>query len=174
MLCKIGKKHNFSAGLAIGGKDLQEEAQRISRMNIMICTPGRILQHMDQTSGFDVSNLQILVLDEADCILDMGFQKTIDAIIENIPKNRQTLLFSATQTKRVKDLSRLSLRNPDYIAVHEKEASSTPPTLEQYYSIVLLHEKINALFSFLRTNLKAKVLVFMSTSKQVWVNFCDT
>ncbi|KAG5519736.1 hypothetical protein PMAC_000009 [Pneumocystis sp. 'macacae'] len=167
VLCKIGEKHNFSAGLAIGGKDLQEEAQRISRMNIMICTPGRILQHMDQTSGFDVSNLQILVLDEADCILDMGFQKTIDAIIENIPNNRQTLLFSATQTKRVKDLSRLSLKNPDYIAVHEKELSSTPPTLQQYYSIVLLHEKINILFGFLRTHLKAKILVFMSTSKQV-------
>ncbi|KAG4303563.1 hypothetical protein PCANB_000004 [Pneumocystis canis] len=167
VLCKIGKKHNFSAGLAIGGKDLQEEAQRISRMNIMVCTPGRILQHMDQTSGFDINNLQILVLDETDCILDIGFQKTIDAIIENIPKSRQTLLFSATQTKSVKDLSRISLRNPDYIAVHEKETTSTPPALLQYYSIVLLHDKINTLFGFLKTHLKAKILVFMSTSKQV-------
>ncbi|KAG5440840.1 hypothetical protein PCK2_000139 [Pneumocystis canis] len=147
--------------------DLQEEAQRISRMNIVVCTPGRILQHIDQTFGFDINNLQILVLDEADCILDMGFQKTIDAIIENIPKNRQTLLFSATQTKNVKDLSRISLKNPDYIAVHEKEVSSTPPALLQYYSIVLLPNKISTLFGFLRTHLKAKILVFMSTSKQV-------
>ncbi|KAG4304268.1 hypothetical protein PORY_002243 [Pneumocystis oryctolagi] len=167
VLCRIGNKHNFSAGLAIGGKNLREEAQRMSRMNIMVCTPGRILQHMDQTSGFDSNSLQILVLDEADLILDMGFQKTIDAIIENIPNDRQTLLFSATQTKSVKDLSRVSLKNPDYIAVHEKETSSTPPTLLQYYSIVLLHEKINVLFNFLRAHLKVKILVFMSTSKQV-------
>ncbi|EMR09624.1 hypothetical protein PNEG_02208 [Pneumocystis murina B123] len=167
VLCKIGRKHSFSAGLAIGGKDLQEEAQRISRMNIMVCTPGRILQHMDQTSGFDVDKLQMLVLDEADRILDMGFQKTIDSIIENLPKNRQTLLFSATQTKSVKDLSRISLKNPDYIAVHEKENSSTPPTLLQYYSIIPLDEKINILFSFIKTHLKSKTLVFMSTIKQV-------
>ncbi|KTW27083.1 hypothetical protein T552_02575 [Pneumocystis carinii B80] len=167
VLCKIGKKHNFSAGLVIGGKDLQEEAQRISRMNIMVCTPGRILQHMDQTPGFYLDKLQMLVLDEADRILDMGFQKTIDSIIENLPSNRQTLLFSATQTKSVKDLSRISLKNPDYIAVHEKENSSTPPTLSQYYSIIPLDEKINILFSFIKTHLKSKTLVFMSTIKEV-------
>lgn len=168
---KIGKKHNFSAGLAIGGKNLQEEAQRISRMNIMVCTPGRILQHMDQTSVFNVDNLQILVLDEADRILDMGFEKTIDSIIENLPNNRQTLLFSATQTKSVKDLSRISLKDPDYIAVHEEEDSSTPPTLLQYYYIVSLDEKLNVLFSFIKTHLKAKTLVFISTIKQVRAYF---
>ncbi|QSL66388.1 hypothetical protein MERGE_000767 [Pneumocystis wakefieldiae] len=166
-LCRIGRKHSFSAGLAIGGKNLQEEAERISRMNIMVCTPGRILQHMDQTSGFDIDKLQMLVLDEADRILDMGFQKTIDSIIENLPKNRQTLLFSATQTKSVKDLSRISLKNPDYIAVHDKENSSTPPTLLQYFSIIPLDEKMNILFSFIKTHLKSKIIVFMSTIKQV-------
>lgn len=61
-----------------------------------------------------------LVLDEADRILDMGFADTMNAIIENLPKKRQTLLFSATQTKSVKDLARLSLKNPEYVWVHEK------------------------------------------------------
>lgn len=60
------------------------------------------------------------VLDEADRILDMGFADTMNAIIENLPKKRQTLLFSATQTKSVKDLARLSLKDPEYVWVHEK------------------------------------------------------
>lgn len=58
---------------------------------------GRLLQHMDETPGFDASQLQMLVLDEADRILDMGFAATLDAIIANLPKQRQTMLFSATQ-----------------------------------------------------------------------------
>lgn len=60
------------------------------------------------------------VLDEADRILDMGFADTLNAIVENLPKTRQTLLFSATQTKSVKDLARLSLKNPEYVWVHEQ------------------------------------------------------
>jgi len=78
-------------------------------MNILICTPGRLLQHMDQTADFNCDNIQMLVLDEADRILDYGFHKTLNAIINFMPKERQTLLFSATQTKSVKDLARLSL-----------------------------------------------------------------
>src|SRR3954469_7202291 len=66
VLRKIGRKHSFSAGLAIGGRNLREEAERMARMNIPVCTPGRMLQHLDQTAGLDVDNLQILVLDEAD------------------------------------------------------------------------------------------------------------
>jgi len=78
-------------------------------MNILICTPGRLLQHMDQTADFNCDNIQMLVLDEADRILDFGFQKTLNSIVNFMPKDRQTLLFSATQTKSVKDLARLSL-----------------------------------------------------------------
>lgn len=61
-----------------------------------------------------------LVLDEADRILDMGFSETLNAIVEHLPTQRQTLLFSATQTKSVKDLARLSLKDPEYVWVHEQ------------------------------------------------------
>ncbi|KAK3082528.1 ATP-dependent RNA helicase dbp4, partial [Teratosphaeriaceae sp. CCFEE 6253] len=81
-------------------------------MNIVVCTPGRILQHLSQTAGFSVDGLRMLVLDEADRILDMGFAKDLDAILEYLPRDRQTMLFSATQTKKVSDLARLSLNNP--------------------------------------------------------------
>ncbi|MCJ1351229.1 MAG: ATP-dependent RNA helicase dbp4 [Icmadophila ericetorum] len=167
VLRKIGRYHTFSAGLVIGGKSLQEERERLGRMNILVCTPGRMLQHMDQTALLEIDNLQMLVLDEADRIMDMGFQETVDAILEHLPKERQTLLFSATQTKKVSDLARLSLRDPEYVSVHEAASSATPSTLQQHYIVVPLHEKLDTLWSFLRANLKSKILVFLSSGKQV-------
>ncbi|POS84353.1 hypothetical protein EPUL_004036 [Erysiphe pulchra] len=167
VLRKIGRHHTFSAGLVIGGRSLREERDRLGRMNILVCTPGRMLQHMDQTAVFDVGNLQILVLDEADRIMDMGFQKSVDAIIEHLPKQRQTLLFSATQTKKVSDLARLSLKEPEYVAVHEDASSATPAALRQFYVVTPLPEKLNTLYSFIRSNLKSKIIVFLSSGKQV-------
>lgn len=167
VLRKIGRYHTFSAGLVIGGKSLQEERERLGRMNILVCTPGRMLQHMDQTAAFETDNLQMLVLDEADRIMDMGFQSTVDAIVEHLPKERQTLLFSATQTKKVSEIARLSLRDPEYVSVHEAANSATPSTLQQNYIITPLPDKLDTLWSFLRSNLKSKILVFMSSGKQV-------
>jgi ATP-dependent RNA helicase DDX10/DBP4 len=88
--------HDLSAGLLIGGKNVQYEQERIKNMNILICTPGRLLQHMNQSEGFDPSSMKMLVFDEVDRILDMGFKDTIDQIMKNLPKGTQTMLFSAT------------------------------------------------------------------------------
>ena len=167
VLRKIGRYHTFSAGLVIGGRSLQEERERLGRMNILVCTPGRMLQHMDQTAAFEVDNLQMLVLDEADRIMDMGFQSSVDAIIEHLPKQRQTMLFSATQTKKVSDLARLSLRDPEYVSVHEAASSATPSTLQQHYVVTPLPEKLNTLYGFIKASLKSKIIVFFSSGKQV-------
>ena len=167
VLRKIGKYHDISAGLIIGGKNLEQEKERINKMNVIICTPGRLLQHMDETAGFECPYLQMLVLDEADRILDMGFQSCLNSIIENLPVGRQTLLFSATQTKSVKDLARLSLKDPEYVSVHENAKFSTPAKLMQSYIEVGLDRKIDVLWSFVKTHLKTKCLVFLSSCKQV-------
>jgi ATP-dependent RNA helicase DDX10/DBP4 len=167
VLRKVGRNHTSSAGLVIGGKPLQEERERLGRMNILVATPGRMLQHMDQTAEFEIGNLQMLVLDEADRIMDMGFQGTVDAIVEHLPKARQTLLFSATQTKKVSDLARLSLRDPEFVSAHEGADSATPSTLQQNYVLTPLPEKLDTLWSFIRANLKKKILVFLSSGKQV-------
>eukprot|EP00158_Paraphelidium_tribonemae_P005307 Partr_v1_DN27272_c2_g1_i1_m38391 putative ATP-dependent RNA helicase required for ribosome biogenesis. Involved in the release of U14 snoRNA in pre-ribosomal complexes. Required for pre-rRNA cleavage at site A2 (By similarity) len=167
VLKNVGKFHSLSAALVIGGKDVEYEKERINRMNILICTPGRLLQHMDSTPNFDCGNLQMLVLDEADRILDMGFSKTVNAIVENLNDDRQTLLFSATQTKSVRDLARLSLKDPEYVAVHEQSKASTPDSLAQNYLVCDLQNKLDILFSFLKTHVTGKILVFISSCKQV-------
>ncbi|THW77215.1 P-loop containing nucleoside triphosphate hydrolase protein [Aureobasidium pullulans] len=168
VLVKIGRKgHLFSAGLVIGGKSLQEEQNALARMNIVVCTPGRMLQHLSQTALFSVDNVQMLVLDEADRILDMGFQRDLDAILEYLPKDRQTLLFSATQTKRVSDLARLSLRDPEYVSTSEQGESATPKSLQQNYVLTPLPDKLDTLWSFIQTCKKSKIIVFLSSGKQV-------
>ncbi|KAG2058137.1 DEAD-domain-containing protein [Suillus hirtellus] len=168
VLRSVGAFHAFSAGLVIGGKNLKDERDRLARMNILVATPGRLLQHMDQTFGFECDNLQLLILDEADRILDMGFAKTLSALLSHLPKSRQTLLFSATQTQSVSQLARLSLKDPVPIGVDGSGSSSaTPNSLTQYYSICTLDKKLDVLWSFIKTHLHSKVLVFLSTGKQV-------
>ncbi|TMW56545.1 hypothetical protein Poli38472_006555 [Pythium oligandrum] len=167
VLRSVGKTHTFSAGLVIGGKNFKEEQYRLIRMNILVCTPGRLLQHMEQTPDFDAANLQLLVLDEADRILDMGFREQLTSIVSYLPRERQTMLFSATQTKSVKDLAKLSLKEPEYIAVHEKSTQATPSGLQQSYIVCPLEQKLDVLFSFLRSHLKQKIIVFLATCRQV-------
>ncbi|KOX75663.1 putative ATP-dependent RNA helicase DDX10 [Melipona quadrifasciata] len=166
-LRKIGHYHDISAGLIIGGKDLKFEKRRMDQCNIVICTPGRLLQHMDENPLFDCVNMQVLVLDEADRCLDMGFEQTMNSIIENLPPKRQTLLFSATQTKSVRDLARLSLKDPMYVSVHEHATHTTPEALRQNYVVCALEDKVSMLWSFIRNHLKQKIIIFFSSCKQV-------
>lgn len=128
------------------------------------------------------------MLDEADRILDLGFKRTLNAIMAHLPKSRQTLLFSATQTKSIKDLARLSLKDPISLSASatkvkdgaegaedgaegeegdERALWVTPKGLEQHYAVVELHRKLDVLFSFIKTHLKSKIIVFMSSCKQV-------
>lgn len=115
---------------------------------------------------------QVLVLDEADRILDVAFKKDVNAIISQLPKQRQTFLFSATQTKSVQDLARLSLKDPEYLSVHEESATATPNRLEQTAMIVPLEQKLDMLWSFIRAHLNSRILVFLSSCKQVMFFFC--
>ncbi|KAF2030169.1 DEAD-domain-containing protein [Setomelanomma holmii] len=168
VLRKLGKHgHTFSAGLLIGGKSLEAERQALPKMNILVATPGRMLQHLSQTALFSVDDLKMLVLDEADRILDMGFQRDVDAIIDYLPKERQTLLFSATQSKKVSDLARLSLQDPEYVSVHAEDKSATPKSLQQNYIICPLEEKLDTLWSFIQASKKSKILCFFSSAKVV-------
>jgi ATP-dependent RNA helicase DDX10/DBP4 len=166
-MSRIGKYHTLSAGLIIGGKRIQEEAKRIHRMNILVSTPGRLLQHLNETYDLISTNLKVFILDETDRILDYGFTKTLDAILHELPQQKQTLLFSATQSMNIRELARLSLRNAKYCCIHADSTSTTPIKLKQVYTVCELQDKLNVLWSFIKTHLKCKVLVFFTTCNQV-------
>ena len=172
-----GKYHSFAVGLLIGGKkDFFEEQQHVATTNIIIATPGRLLQHLEQTPYFEMSQMRMLVLDEADRILDMGFRDQLVRILSYIPIERQTLLFSATQTRDVSALATLSLNKPEYLGVHDKEKSSTPESLQQSYIIVPQEHKLNAIYSFVKTHLRCKSIIFLASCAQVrhaWELFCS-
>lgn len=167
VLTTMGGKHELSAGLVIGGNDFITEQETVAQMNVLVATPGRLLQHLEQTPEIDASNVKILIIDEADRCLDMGFRQDIYDIIGYLPKERQTMLFSATQTKSVSVLAKLSLRDPEYIAVHEHDESATPNALTQHYMVVPAHKKLDMLWSFLKTHLASKIIIFASSCKQV-------
>ncbi len=127
----MGKHHDFSAGLVIGGKDLRFEWSRLGSCNVLICTPGRLLQHMEENPQFDASSLRLLVLDEADRCLEMGFAPQMNAILQELPQGeRQTLLFSATQTRSVRDLARVGMRQP---GMHRWGGNNIDPASSHFF-----------------------------------------
>lgn len=163
----VGYKHVLSAALLTGGRDVNEEKKRLHAISIIIGTPGRILHHLQDTSDLVLDNLQILCMDEADRLLDMGFRDSITSILKYLPTERQTLLFSATQTTDVEMLAQMSLKNPRYVTAQGMSKMPTPATLSQNFIVVELHKKLDALLAFLKKHPADKVVVFSSTCNQV-------
>ena len=158
--------HSQTYGIVMGGANRRAEAEKLAKgINLLIATPGRLLDHLQNTQGFVWKNIKTLVCDEADRILEVGFEDELREIIKILPKEeRQTLLFSATQTQKISDLARISLKpGPLYINVDQEKEHSTVEGLEQGYVICDSDKRFLLLFSFLKRNLKKKVLVFLSS-----------
>lgn len=103
------------------------------------------------------------MLDEADRLLDLGFSVTLTTILQYLPRQRRTGLFSATQTKELQDLVRAGLRNPVLISVKEKSSISTPIALQNYYIIVEPQDKLLVLLNFIRNRKILKGIFFLPT-----------
>jgi ATP-dependent RNA helicase DDX55/SPB4 len=135
--------------------------------NIIICTPGRFEDLLSRKTELNLTaslkSLEILILDEADRLLDYGFQKSVDTILSYLPRQRRTGLFSATQTKQMQDLIRAGLRNPVLVSVSVKDKHSTPELLENYYIVVNNNNKLAALLSFLECEEVKKGMLFLPT-----------
>lgn len=162
--------HSQTLAIVIGGANRSAEADKLFKgVNLLIATPGRLLDHLQNTPGFNYKNLKALVLDEADRILEMGFEDEMRQIIKMIPaEGRQTMLFSATQTTKVEDLARISLRpGPLYINVDYHKEASTVEGLEQGYVVCEADKRFLLLFSFLKRFLKKKIIVFFSSCASV-------
>ncbi|PYH87570.1 DEAD-domain-containing protein [Aspergillus ellipticus CBS 707.79] len=158
--------HSQTYGIVIGGANRRAEAEKLTKgVNLLIATPGRLLDHLQNTPGFVFKNLKTLVIDEADRILEVGFEDEMRQIVKILPsEERQTMLFSATQTTKVEDLARISLRpGPLYINVDHRKEHSTVEGLEQGYVVCEADKRFLLLFSFLKRNLKKKIIVFFSS-----------
>eukprot|EP01090_Pellita_catalonica_P021851 TRINITY_DN8290_c0_g1_i1.p1 TRINITY_DN8290_c0_g1~~TRINITY_DN8290_c0_g1_i1.p1 ORF type:complete len:537 (-),score=83.39 TRINITY_DN8290_c0_g1_i1:376-1812(-) len=166
---EVMKYHSQTFGLIIGGANKTMEIKRLEKgVNLLVATPGRLLDHLQNTQHFIVKNLKCLIIDEADTILDIGFEEELHQIIKLLPEDRQTLLFSATQTTNVDKLAKVSLRpNAMYFGADDDQEHSTVEGLEQGYIIVPSELRFLLLFTFLKKNLKKKVIVFLSTCKSV-------
>lgn len=162
--------HSQTCGIVIGGADRRQEATKLAKgVNLLVATPGRLLDHLKNTPGFVFSNLKALVIDEADRILEIGFEDEMKQIIKILPnEDRQSMLFSATQTTKVEDLARMSLRpGPLYINVVPDKDVSTADGLEQGYVVCDSDKRFLLLFSFLKRNVKKKIIVFLSSCNSV-------
>ena len=165
-----GCRHKQTHGLVMGGANRRVEAEKLAAgVNIVIATPGRLLDHLQNTKGFVTHNLLSLIIDEADRILEIGFEEDMRQIIKILPKKRQTMLFSATQTTKVEDLARVSFSGkPVYIVVDDVRPAATREGLQQGYCIVNSDKRFLLLFTFLKKNMaKKKIMVFFSSCNSV-------
>ncbi|RWS15916.1 putative ATP-dependent RNA helicase DDX47-like protein [Dinothrombium tinctorium] len=131
----LGSSFGLECAVVVGGMEMMAQAVALAKKpHIIIATPGRLVDHLENTKGFTLKTLKFLVLDEADRILNMDFEKEVDKILKVIPRERNTYLFSATMTKKVQKLQRASLRDPVRIEVSSKY--QTVESLQQYYVFI--------------------------------------
>ena len=128
---KLARFTDIQFGLAVGGINLRaQEAELRRRPDVVIATPGRLVDHIRNTMSFDLSAIEILILDEADRLLEVGFQDELEVIVDACPKDRQTMLFSATMTDEVEDLVSLSLHDPIRLFINKNSAVTSNLTQE--------------------------------------------
>jgi len=146
----------------VGGVEMIDQAIALSKKpHIIVCTPGRLVDHLENTKGFNLKQLKFLVMDEADRLLTMDFEKELETILKVVPTERQTMLFSATMTDKVAKLQRASLKNPVKVSVSTKY--STVDSLMQSFLFIPLSHK-NTYLTYIINELSGNsIIIFTST-----------
>lgn len=162
---KYGKNHNLSCGLFIGGTSMEKQIAILNKgVDVLIATPGRLLDHFERGNVM-LTGIEILVIDEADRMLDMGFIPDVERIRKLITKKPQTLFFSATMPPPIKKLTQAFLDDPKMITV--SAPTTTAETVEQTYISTSPQGKGGALKKLLSTKEATSALVFCNTKKSV-------
>lgn len=173
---------SITCTVCIGGTSVTEAIENYENNGgqVLIGTPGRILDMHNRSGLFNFKTLEVLVLDEADTLLDMGFKQAINDILHLIPKQRRTGLFSATQTKEVKELARAGMRNPVSVKVRVQHQphqqlkidqeflehntnQTTPSTLLNYYMITEYDQRADIILNFINYHIDDKIIIFCAT-----------
>lgn len=157
----------FKEGVRIlpiyGGQSIERQIQSLKRRpQIVIGTPGRVMDHMRRNT-LKLGGVRMVILDEADEMLSMGFMEDMETILKKTPEDRQTVLFSATMSRQILDLTRNFQTNPEHIQILHKQL--TVQNIEQYYIEVRESSKLDILCRVVDGNNFSLCLVFCSTKK---------
>ncbi|XP_053605427.1 probable ATP-dependent RNA helicase pitchoune isoform X1 [Plodia interpunctella] len=171
---------DITSSLVIGGESRKKQCSELSRgVNIVVATPGRLFDHM-RTKEFDYRNVRCLVLDEADKIFQYGFEEDLKQIISRLPKNRQTMLFSATHSETTEALIKSAMKEDvQIINTDEDNVKATVDGLKQGYVIIQTELRMWWLHKLLKKTRKQKVMVFFSSCKSAefhykfFSNYCE-
>lgn len=158
-------KDNIRVLPIYGGQPIDRQIAALRKgTQVVIGTPGRVMDHMRRRT-IKAETVQMMVLDEADEMLDMGFREDIETILMKIPEEHQTLLFSATLSPEILDITKRFQRNPEFIKIVRK--ALTVPNIEQYYFDVKEKTKLDALCRIIDVYDPKLAMVFCNTKKRV-------
>ena len=161
-----GKYHNLSMALLVGGTSMQAQIKKLEKgVDVLIATPGRLLDLFDRGQIL-LSDIKVLVIDEADRMLDMGFIPDIESIMKKLPPMRQTLLFSATMPDEIKKLSQQFLSNPKQVSV-DPPASPAEKVTQNLLMLKGWKQKDDALLSLLKSENVESAFIFCNRKKTV-------
>lgn len=164
-LYRLGRYANFRTVAVYGGQSISRQVDLIRRgAQIVTATPGRLLDHL-KSGRLDNFNPSMVILDEADEMLDMGFLDDIDEIFNYLPDSRQTLLFSATLPQAIRELSQKILKQPVTIDVTPKGTTTNTDIAQRYY-VIEEREREGALVRLIDTEAPNKALIFCRTKKE--------
>jgi len=143
----LGALINLRVAVIVGGMDNVEQAIALGKKpHIIVATPGRLLDHLENTKGFSLRALKYLVMDEADRLLDLDFGPILDKILKVLPRERKTYLFSATISSKVESLQRASLKNPVRVSISSSKYQTVSTLLQSYVFIPHMHKDTYLVF----------------------------
>ena len=160
----LGAFIGLKTSVLVGGLDLMQQAISLSKKpHIVIGTPGRVADHLQNTKGFNLNTIQFLVLDEADKLLNMDFEKEINLIVSACPQERKTFLFSATMTNKVQKLQRACLRK-DAVKIQVSTKYQTVDSLIQEFLFIPAAHKDTYIFAILNQFMGNSTIIFTETT----------
>ena len=129
----LGSRIAVKCAVIVGGMDMVSQSIDLGkRPHIIVATPGRLLDHLENTKGFTLRSLKYLVMDEADRLLDLDFGPILDKILKVLPRERRTYLFSATMSSKVESLQRASLRDPLRVSISSNKYQTVSTLLQSW------------------------------------------
>ncbi len=159
------KYHRISVLPVYGGQPIERQLRALERgVQVVVGTPGRLHDHI-RRGTLKLGQVRTVILDEADEMLDMGFQEDIEAVLHDVPKERQTALFSATMPRAIVDLARRSMRDPQRVTVESEQM--TVPQIRQTYYEVGKRDKFEVLARILDYERPSSAIIFCRTKREV-------